>query len=131
MQIPAIVIYIILGAIVTVKREYYNNGHLKYETPHHQGQLHGIAKGWYEDGQLRYEVLCHHGQIHGMEKGWYENGQLQYEVPCHQGRQHGISKWWYESGQFEKERYYLYDEQVTEEEYRKHELIENLACLNK
>ena len=64
-----------------------------------------------------------------IEKIYYSNGQLHYEIPYHQNQRHGIVKWWCENGQLECENYYLYDEQVTKEEYRKHELIENLASV--
>ncbi|KKL59678.1 hypothetical protein LCGC14_2212890 [marine sediment metagenome] len=66
-----------------------------------------------------------------IEREYWSNGKLKYEVPYHQGQRHGVVKWWYKSGQLECENYFLYDEPVTKEEYRKHELIESLACLNK
>ena len=90
-----------------------------------------VVKEYYPNGQIKYEIPYHQGQRHGIRKWWHENGQIWYETTYHQGQLHGIGKWWYEDGQFWYENYYLYDEQVTEEEYRKHELIESLACLNK
>ena len=63
-------------------------------------------------------------------KYWYENGKLKYEIPYHQGQLHGIEKWWRKNGQIWYENYYLYNKEVTKEEYRKHELIESLACLD-
>ena len=42
-----------------------------------------------------------------------------------------MAKWWYKNGKIKYEIYWLYNEEVTEEEYRKHELVESLACLNK
>ena len=65
-----------------------------------------------------------------IERDYWSNGQLQYEIPYHQGQLHGIEKWWRKNGQFWYENYFLYNEEATEEEYRKHELVESLACLN-
>ena len=86
-----------------------------------------VVKKYYPNGQLEHEIPYHQGQRHGIGKWWYENGQLQYETTYHQGQLHGIGKWWHEDGQFWYENYYLYDKQVTEEEYRKHELIVKLS----
>jgi len=66
-----------------------------------------------------------------IEKEYYPNGQLHSEIPYHQGQLHGVVKYWYENGQLQHERYFLYNEEATKEEYRKHELVESLACLNK
>ena len=64
-----------------------------------------------------------------IEKVYYSNGQLHSEIPYHKGQRHGIIKWWRKNGQFKRQEYHLYGEQVTKEEYRKHELIENLASV--
>ena len=86
-----------------------------------------VVKKYYPNGQLEHEIPYHQGQLHGLAKYWYENGQIKYEVPYYQGQQHGIAKWWYENGQLWCENYYLYGEPVTEEEYRKHELVVKLS----
>ncbi|KKL56630.1 hypothetical protein LCGC14_2243450 [marine sediment metagenome] len=89
-----------------------------------------IEKGYYPNGQLQHKIPYHQDQKHGIAKWWYESGQLEYETLYHQGQQHGMEKWWYKNGKIEYERYFLYNEEATKEEYRKHELVESLACLN-
>ena len=88
-----------------IDRGYYDNGQLQYERPHHEGQLHGIMKWWYKDGRLWSEFSYHEGQRHGEFKSWYNDGQSIYKI------------------------YYLYNNQVTREEYRRHEIIVKLSGL--
>ena len=33
-----------------IKREYYDNGQLKSETPYENEKQHCVSKGWYENG---------------------------------------------------------------------------------
>ena len=88
------------------EREYWPDGHLRYEHTYQNGKRHGIHKGWYENGQLKYEWLYQNNGSLGIRKGWYEDGQLAYK------------------------EYYLYGNQVSEEEYRKHQLITKLAGIS-
>ena len=100
----------------------------KDETPRNEkGEIHGMKRVWYKNGQLKYEFPFQNDKRHGISKWWYENGHLQHEFIYHQDQQHGIARHWYDNGQLEYEEYFLYDEEVTEEEYRKHELVEELA----
>jgi len=40
-----------------VKREYYSNGQLSYESNYVNGLRHGIQHAWYENGQLEEEKI--------------------------------------------------------------------------
>lgn len=86
-----------------------------------------IEKGYYNDGQIRFWWPVENVQPHGICKGWHENGQLHYECSFQHGKEHGVEKRWNEFGELTCIKYYLYDEEVSEEEYRKHELITQLA----
>ena len=88
-----------------------------------------IDQGWHKNGQPRYEHNLHNGQPHGVDKGWHENGQLWYKISYHQDQRHGISKYWHSDGKLIYEKYFLYGNKVTEEEYRRHEIIEKLSGL--
>jgi len=89
--------------MIEVKREYYPAGELLSETPYLNGKRRGTRKVYYEDGKLYSETPYLNGQFHGVYRAYYEGGEL-----------------WYEN-------HHLYGRGVTKEEYRKHELIEELA----
>jgi len=63
---------------IGIKKEYWANGQIKWETPYKNGERDGIAKYWYEDGQIGYEILYKNGKRDGIEKYWYDNGQIKY-----------------------------------------------------
>ena len=88
-----------------------------------------VEKDYYDNGQLKYEWLYQNGKRHGICKGWYKNGQPYYEYLYQDGKVHGVRKIWYKSGELECKYYYLYGEEVSPEEYRKHELITQLSGL--
>lgn len=110
-----------------VKRDHYKNGQLRYEVPYHNYKQHGIEKWWHDNGQIQYEISWYKGQRHGIYKWWYDNGQVRLEAIFYCNQRHGIIKEWYSSGMLDYKKYYLYHKEVTEEEYRKHKLIERLA----
>ncbi len=67
--------------------------------------------------------------MHKVEKTYWDNSKLKTETPYHNNKLHGVVKWWHENGQPDYEKYYLYDKEVSPEEYRHHELIKELACI--
>jgi len=138
-----------------VERTYFADGTLEIETHYNsQNQRHGRSIGWYTNGQIRWEENYVNGQRHGKSLWWYDNGQKYVELGYCQGQRHGKNIMWHTNGQKEWEvdyrngkahgkyilwpryncenprvRYYLYGNPVSEEEYRKHQLIEKLAGL--
>ena len=52
-----------------VKKEYWDNGKLKYETPYKNGKLEGRATRWYETGEKRGEVHFKNGKQEGLRTG--------------------------------------------------------------
>ena len=64
-----------------------------------------------------------------IKRSYYPSGQLAYEIPYQNNQRHGIEKSWHESGKLQLKKYYLYNEGVSKEEYRKHELVEKLSWL--
>ena len=85
----------------------------------------GPDKTWYWNGQPEWEALWENGKLTSIKR-WYRNGKIEFERPFVNGK-HGITRWWYKNGQIESEDYYLYGGKVTEEEFRKHELVVELA----
>jgi len=89
------------------------------------------VKSYYSTGELWYEINCPSGERHGIERGYYQTGELNWETPYLNGKRHGVAKIWFNNGQLDYwKRYHLYGQIVSEEEYREHELIEELAKLN-
>jgi len=63
-----------------IKRSYYDNGQLCYETSYVNGKKHGLVKWWKYNGQLEYETPFINGKCHGLERWWHSNGQLKHET---------------------------------------------------
>jgi antitoxin component YwqK of YwqJK toxin-antitoxin module len=59
---------------------YYDNGQLKEQSNHKDGEFDGLHKIWNEDGQLRWEFNYKDGTQEGLQKGWHSNGQLRWEA---------------------------------------------------
>lgn len=87
-----------------VKKEYWNNNQLKIEwTEDEDGRMDGVCNGWYKCGRLHYRWFYLNDKRHGIWNKWDKNGRLKFKG------------------------YFLYGEEVSEEEYRKHELTLQLA----
>ena len=86
-----------------VRKEYYSTGELHWETPFVNGKQHGIASGYHTTGVVWWTVSWDTGCMHGISKKYSKSGDL-------------IETW-----------YCLYGEIVTKEEYRVHQLTEELA----
>ena len=101
------------------------------ETKYVSGVRNGIEKTYYDLGKVvRYETPYENDLIQGTEINYYKTGPIQRKTTYLNDLQHGKDVRFYMNGALDYEHYYLYDKQVTEEEYRKHELIEELGGLN-
>ena len=88
--------------MLDIKKIYYQNGQLKYEDHYVNDQPHGICKGWYKDGSKMHEWSYKNGQRHGIDKEW-------------------------DTCEIMSTEYCLYGELITEKEYHRHRLIEQMA----
>ena len=86
-----------------VRKDYHENGNLWFEYHYEGGKEHGLCRGWYVSGELRYEDTFYKGQLHGVRKDYGKDGKLDHR------------------------EYWIYSQEVSEEEYRKHILIEKMA----
>ena len=57
-----------------IKREYHENGQLRYEWPKLNGRYHGNLKGWWDNGNIRYICPRLNGQLQGMRQIWNYDG---------------------------------------------------------
>jgi len=69
------------------KRVYYINDQLWSETPHVNGQAHGVAKFYHDDGVMFSEITYVNGQRHGVEKTYWPDGKIERHLYIH-----GINK---------------------------------------
>lgn len=59
-----------------IKREYYENGSVMYETPYRNGKIHGVDKWFYKNGNIKLEIPYENGIIHGIVKKYNKNGNV-------------------------------------------------------
>lgn len=89
------------------ERGYYDNGSIRYETPRHEGKLHGIHKTYYDNGRLGSETSYCEGKLHGVYRAYY-----------------------YSDGKLSCELYYINGTEVLEQEWRRYELTIQLAGID-
>ena len=105
---------------------YYKSGKLRWKEPYVDGKAHGISEGYYPTGELQWEIPYVNDHRHGVHKRYHKTGEVSWETPYVNGDIHGISNRYHRVGATTV-RYYLYSSEVTEEEYRKHILTEELS----
>ena len=69
------------------------------------------------------------GKRHGVCKWFKWNGKLWYEETNENGKLHGLARTFNLFGRVKKIQYWLYNEEVSKEEYKKFRLIEQLSGL--
>lgn len=83
----------------------YNNGNFLYEEHHTLGKSEYIKKAYYKNGNLKYESV-NEITINGSEeylKEYYESGKLKLEITYKRGEPRGPFKEYDESGQIIRE----------------------------
>lgn len=116
----------------TVKKTFYDNGQIEYETPYINGKKEGVEKHYRKNGCLLYETpyrndqaegiqkmyFCYdsvkpsliketpikNGKVEGIVKAYHTNGRLSRETPYRNGEREGVEK-----------RYYSYDGSIQKE----------------
>ena len=107
-----------------IRQEYYpDSDQLWFETSYKNDRKNGIERWLSRNGILQLEIPYSNGQIHGIKKRWRYTGEISIETPYVHGQLHGIQIHWNRNGEPRSFTYYLYGYAVSEEEYRKHELI--------
>ena len=61
------------------RKEYYDNGNLKFEGKYLNGERNGKGKEYYEDGNLEFEGEYLNGKRNGKGKEYNYNGNLRFE----------------------------------------------------
>lgn len=61
-----------------VKREYYDNGQLKFEVEFKDDIIHGYHKEFHENGTLKTLSHADNGVFRDTIRGYYDNGNLEF-----------------------------------------------------
>jgi antitoxin component YwqK of YwqJK toxin-antitoxin module len=94
------------GKIEGYKREWHENGTLKFECFFIKGMPEGLRKSWYDNGQVEEESIYENGDLIGKQVKWHPNGNLKSRADYRRGSLHGIKCIWYEDGQLSFEGTY-------------------------
>ena len=115
-----------------VTREYYVTGELYSETIRKDKDNRGdkVINIYYKSpNRIRQTLHYKDDKIHGDDIQYYDTGKVRRMTKWINGKKHGIKRSFIDGVVFSL-TYYLYGNIVTEEEYKKHELTEELAGLN-
>ena len=92
-----------------IKKEYYNNGKLKFEYEIKNGKIEGFYRKYYENGQLEIETNYKNGERDGLYKEYYESGKIRSEFYYIGNQRYGLFKRYFENGKLEDEGSYKED----------------------
>ena len=91
-----------------VIREYYDNGKLKFEGNHLNGERNGKGKEYNDNGKLKFLGEYLKGERNGKGIEYYGNGKLKFEGEYLNGKKwNGKIKEYYENGELKFEGEYL------------------------
>jgi antitoxin component YwqK of YwqJK toxin-antitoxin module len=71
---------IIFSYLTEIRKDYYDSGEIKCETPYINNKAHGIEKWYYKSGQIESEIPFINDKRTGIEKEYYKSGQIKYEL---------------------------------------------------
>lgn len=89
-----------------LKKEWYDNGHLKDQYSLKDGKRDGPAKSWFDDGQLWEQIIYKDDVFHGLYESWYENGRKQNVATYNNGNLDGEYVTWHDNGVRERQCVY-------------------------
>jgi len=100
------------------------------ETEYVKGIKNGMHRAYYTNPRaLYYEIRYKDGNENGTQRWYYRSGNLSESTDWKDGERHGISVSFDNNGELFSKYHFLYGKHVAKEEYREHELIEELAKL--
>lgn len=103
-----------------VSKSYAPKGFVTRSTPYKAGKRHGTMTEHWSRTQKRKQVIPYKmGKVHGLVRQYHDNGKPKREVQMWEDRFHGTDKRYYEDGRPLKARFWIHDEQVSEDEFRK------------
>ncbi|HDT14831.1 MAG TPA: toxin-antitoxin system YwqK family antitoxin [Firmicutes bacterium] len=92
-----------------IKKEYYEDGSIKKETPIIGGKKEGAVKAYYKDGSIYGIWPYKQGKLEGQARVFFEGGSIKEEWEYKNGNLHGTSVVYHENGKVKKEQPYEND----------------------
>ena len=77
---------------------WFKNGKLSEERWYHNGRKTGSHRQWYLDGHKRFEAQMVDDHYEGYMKTWFDNGQLYQYFDYKDGHEDGMERMWKEDG---------------------------------
>ena len=85
----------------TLKKSFYQNGSIEYESEHKNGSLHGDSKYWDDSGNLISKATYSNGKLHGLWVSYFSDGNIKSKVNYYYGQKDGDEKSFYDNGQIQ------------------------------
>ncbi|ASB50466.1 RDD family protein [Alkalitalea saponilacus] len=93
----------------SLKKEYYENGELRFEGAIIESKKEGTCKWYYENGQLSELTVWHNDLPTGKILMYHPNGQKSTEANAVKGIKEGKAMLWHDNGQVSEVLYYSND----------------------
>jgi uncharacterized RDD family membrane protein YckC len=93
----------------SLKKEYHDNGELRFVGAVIENEKEGTCKWFYENGQLKEQTVWHKNAPTGKILMYHANGQKSVEGQAVNGLKEGKAILWHENGQLSELLYYSND----------------------
>jgi antitoxin component YwqK of YwqJK toxin-antitoxin module/uncharacterized RDD family membrane protein YckC len=93
----------------SLKREYHENGELRFEGAVIESKKEGTCKWYHENGQLKELTVWHNDYPTGKIIQYHPNGQKAAEAMVINGTKEGKATLWHDNGQISEVLYYSND----------------------
>ena len=89
-----------------IKREFFENGQLRFEYGFENGKKHGIYKEYFENNKVRVETNYKNGERDGLYKEYDKEGNLKSELNYKGNKKYGLCRYYNEDGKISREENY-------------------------
>ena len=89
-----------------IKKEYFENGQLRFEYGFENGKKHGIYKEYFENNKVRVETNYKNGERDGLYKEYDKEGNLKSEINYKGNKKYGLCRYYNEDGKISREENY-------------------------
>lgn len=110
-------------------RDHYDNGNLHFEIPYVNNKKHGLKRVYRFNQEVWTETVYKNDLRDGQHILYYKGGSPFMIASYTRGERHGTIIYYNRNGNVSSEKHYISGWVVTKEEWRKHELITQLAEL--
>ena len=97
-----------------VRKSYYDNGAVEYESSYLNDKLDGPSYHYNVDGILISHAEYVNGSPHGIWKIFYNSGKLKYTCSYFYSHKNGEEKFYHENGQIQSLIKYEFGEEISD-----------------